>query len=84
MSRFETDGRHLIVLTAMMALVGVVTGTAGCDPIASDGLVVATSWPLRDRSRLELEFQSWVKSSSGSTDPKAVEITWLVLEAGRR
>jgi len=82
MSRFETSGRQLIVLAGLMALVGVITGAAGCDPAVSDGLVVATSWPLEDRRRLEKEFQNWVKSPSGLTGPKAIEINWLILGSG--
>jgi hypothetical protein len=82
MNRFETSRRHRTVLAGLMALIGVMTGAAGCDPSASDGLVVATSWPLADRRRMESEFQNWLKSSSSFTGSKAIEINWLILGPG--
>src|ERR1700722_19580380 len=82
MCRFETSGRQRIVLAGSMALLGVIIGAAGCDPNASDVLVVATSWPLADRSVLESEFQNWVKSSSGLPARKAIAINWLIMGPG--
>ena len=43
----------------------------GCTPRAPDRLVVATSWPAAERTRLEAEFQSWVAASARSSRPIA-------------
>lgn len=82
MSRFDTSRRRLFFLAGLMALVCVLTSAPGCGWTVSEGLVVATGWPLQERRRLELEFQNWLKSSSGIHRLASLEIDWLVLAPG--
>jgi len=82
MSRFDTNRGQRVLLAGLMALVCVLTSAPGCGPTGSEGLVVATGWPLQERRRIELEFQHWLKSSSGIRRPRSLEIEWLVLAPG--
>ncbi len=79
MVRFENGGRHLSVLARLITLVAVISG---CDPAASNRLVIATSWPVADCRHLESEFQNWLKSTTAVTRPTAIAINWLILRPG--
>jgi hypothetical protein len=65
-----------------MALALVVVSPIGCDVAAPDRLVIATSWPLDDRRRLEAEFAGWLASSSSPVARGPIRLEWLILEHG--
>jgi hypothetical protein len=81
-STTRTEGRR--VLAVMVALAGVLSGSAGCEPSGSnsDRLVVATSWPPVDRLRLESEFPIWSGTSRFDRGHGPVRIEWLILDPG--
>ena len=54
----------------------------GCEQPASPSLVVATSWPLGERLRIESEFQQWQASSKLAAGHESIRVQWLLLMAG--
>jgi hypothetical protein len=49
---------------------------------SADRLVVATSWPVAERKRLETAFQSWVAGSNDQLKRRPVRLEWLSLAPG--
>src|SRR5438477_9530737 len=77
-----SHGVDRVVTAALVAWAGVAFGPVGCDVPPSDRLVIATSWPLADRRRLESEFAGWVAASAGPIAPDSVRPNWLILGPG--
>ena len=65
----------------LVALIATAWVPGGCAPRPSDRLVVATSWPIADRLRLESAFARWA-GVSGTSGPRTLRLEWLVLSEG--
>jgi hypothetical protein len=66
----------------VLAVATVMAATAGCDRPAPGVLVVATSWPLAQRVRLQSDFRQWVTSSALDPGHTSIELKWLILAPG--
>jgi hypothetical protein len=65
-----------------LALAIALVAWPGCTPGAPDRLVVATSWPVGARERLEMEFRNWVAASHDRFTGGPVRIQWLAVAPG--
>jgi hypothetical protein len=74
----EKHGLLSVSLAGLLALGAALVAATGCGPSAPAGLLVATTWPLDERIRLQSEFQEWVASSR----PDPIRLDWLVLGPG--
>jgi hypothetical protein len=74
----EKLGRFAISCAGLLALLAATIAATGCGLAAPPGLLVATTWPLDERVRLQSEFQQWVASSR----PDPIRLDWLVLAPG--
>jgi hypothetical protein len=75
----ERSRVHPVPSIGLFALWATILVLAGCGDPTGDRVVVATSWPLAERRRLETEFGAWVDSGPDRDGPK-VRIQWLVLD----
>jgi hypothetical protein len=66
----------------ILGLVGLVAVLAGCEPLAGDRLVIATSWSAADRERIESEFTAWLKNQPKAPARGPIQIDWLILAPG--
>jgi hypothetical protein len=65
--------RGTLVICAAMCVV------CGCDDPVHERLVVATSWPLAERRRLEADFLAWSDPDQGR-HPESPRVQWLILD----
>ena len=67
---------------ASLALGLLAVVLTGCERPASSVLVVATSWPVKERVRMQSEFQKWQASSMPGAGQQPISVQWLLLMAG--
>ena len=67
--------------SVLVAMVAIAFVPMGCGPLESDRLVVATSWPLPDRLRIETKLAEWL-ATSGPSGLGRVRLDWLILRPG--
>jgi hypothetical protein len=60
----------------------LVAALSGCDPVADDRLVIATSWPAPDRRRMESEFAGWLDAHPEASSLGPIKLDWLILSPG--
>jgi hypothetical protein len=75
-------GRVPVSWAGLLALGVFMSAATGCGASAQPGLVVATSWPLDERVRLQSEFQHWLISPRRDPGHEPVSLEWLVLGPG--
>jgi hypothetical protein len=63
-----------------LILVAVIAAAAACAERGSDVVVVATSWPSAERTRLETEFQAWLRTAPPGIVHAPVRLEWLALD----
>jgi hypothetical protein len=78
----EIRGRFPSSWAGSLALAVVMAMATGCGASAPRGVLVATSWPLDERFRLQSEFQQWVVSSKPDPGHAPITLEWLVLAPG--
>jgi hypothetical protein len=78
----EFRGRVPVPWAGMFALGIAMAVATGCGGPAQSGLLIATSWPLAARVRLQSDFQKWVVSSRPDPGDEPVRLEWLSLAPG--
>ena len=78
----EPRGRCCVSWVGLLAVWAGVALAAGCGPSTPAGLLVATSWPLDERVRLQSEFHQWLPSSGLDLGHEPIRLEWLVLAPG--
>ncbi len=78
----EMRGRNPVSWAGLLALGVVIAAATGCGASAQPGLLVATSWPLAERVRLQSEFQKWLVSSRPDQGHAPITLEWLALAPG--
>ncbi len=80
----RSEGIHRVdrwARAALIAFASIAFVPIGCGPPEPDRLVVATSWPMADRLRIENEFADWLRTSS-KISLQSVRLEWLILTPG--
>jgi hypothetical protein len=54
----------------------------GCDPVADDRLLVATSWSASDRQEIELDFAAWLNEQPVASSHGPIKLDWLIFATG--
>jgi hypothetical protein len=66
----------------VLVLAGATFGAISVRRAGPERLVVATSWPLADRQRIESEFHDWVVVSGSPAGSVGIRLDWLILASG--
>ncbi len=69
-------------LSRARALALLLLAFPGCAPQGAERLIVATSWPVAVRTRLETEFGRWVEESQDRLGQERIQLKWISLATG--
>jgi hypothetical protein len=78
----DIAGRFPAAPAIALALLGIAAAMTGCDLSSPRGVVVATSWPLAQRDRLQSELRKWQGPAGPGSKHEPIRLEWLVVAPG--